>query len=158
MNPTHGLGLLALFMLWRRIGKRIRPRGACRRERSRWSPAALSLHSAHWGAPRRPGLSSVPPSLTRCQTWRGKSRAGTARRYHWRLNQIAVKSVTQEMLPASGTTWNSECQSCVKRVSVHFISLHFTHFQLETTRVLLHSYFNISLQPGLTFIIWSWIY
>lgn len=110
------------------LEKRIRPRGACHRERSRWSPAVLSLHSAHWGAPRRPGLSSVPPSLTRCQTWGGKSRAGTARRYHWRLNHIAVKSVTQEMLPASGTTWNSECQSCVREfqfTSYHFILLIF---------------------------------
>lgn len=156
MNPARGHALLALFMLWRWIGKRIRPRGACRREHSRWSPAVLSLHSAHWGAPRRPGLSSVPPSLTRCQTCGGKSRAGTARRYHWRLNHIAVKSVTEEMLPASGTTWNSECQSCVREFQ--FTSYHFILLIFNKKQVSLHSYFNISLRPGLTFIIWGWIY
>lgn len=51
--------------------KRIQRWAVCRRERSRWFHAELSLHSAHWGVPRRPGLSCVPPSLTWCQTWGG---------------------------------------------------------------------------------------
>lgn len=49
--------------------KRIQQSAVCRRERSRWSHAELSLRSAHWGVPRRPALSCAPPSLAWCQTW-----------------------------------------------------------------------------------------
>lgn len=90
--------------------KRIQQWAVCRRERSRWFHAGLSLHSAHWGVPRRPGLSSAPPSLTWCQTWGGGG--GSVRRvthrYHLRcVAELINISETGEMLSASVTTWNS---------------------------------------------------
>lgn len=90
--------------------KRIQQWVVCRRERSRWFHVELSLHSAHWGVPRRPGLSSAPPSLTWCQTWGGgKASAG------WHIVITSLRCVaeliniseTGEMLSASVTTWNS---------------------------------------------------
>lgn len=69
--------ILVLFHRLKR-DKRIQQQGVCHREHSRWFPAGLFLHSAHWGVLRRPALSSAPPSLTQCQTWRGKQSGDTS--------------------------------------------------------------------------------